>query len=190
MTELQTPRLRLRLHRADDADPLLSYYSDPETVRLTPHEPWTAETAQTHVKNRLARTAIRRPGDALALVVEHEDRVVGDVVLWTTDYVSTGEVGWALDERARGHGFASEAVDALLRHAFDDLGMHRVSASVDPRNQASVRVCRRIGMQREGHLRSDYFCKDEWCDTLVFARLRGASPHDPHLDSTTRASRP
>lgn len=38
MTLLRAPRLTLRLHRLDDADALLASYSDPKTVRPTPHE--------------------------------------------------------------------------------------------------------------------------------------------------------
>ncbi len=169
---LTTGRLTLRLYRPEDLEPSLGYYGDPEVARYLLEDAWTADVAEAKIAKRIARSGIRGPGSALALVVEHEGVVVGDVALWTTgDTVSRGEVGWVFHPDHTGQGFATEAVRALLGLAFDYYGMHRVVAQLDARNERSARLCERLGMTREGHLRQDWWSKGEWTDTLVYGML-------------------
>lgn len=47
-------------------------------------------------------------------------------------------------------GFAVEAVGLMIDHAFDELGLHRVEANVQPTNSASLALVRRLGFRREG----------------------------------------
>lgn len=167
-----TDRLVLRAYRPDDVEALLAYYADAEVARYLLEEPWTPEDAQAQVAKRLLRTGIDEPGSALSLVVEHDGVLVGDVVLWTTgDTVSRGEIGWVFHPQYTGQGFATEAVRAVLGLAFDYYGMHRVVAQLDARNERSARLCERVGMTREGHLRKDWWSKGEWTDTLVYGVL-------------------
>ncbi len=169
---LTTGRLTLRLYRPEDLAPSLEYYGDPEVARYLLEDAWTPEDAESRIAKRIARSGIDEPGSALALVVEHEDVVVGDVALWTTgDTVSRGEVGWVFHPEHTGQGFATEAVRALLGLAFDYYEMHRVVAQLDARNERSARLCERLGMTREGHLRQDWWSKGEWTDTLVYGML-------------------
>jgi aminoglycoside 6'-N-acetyltransferase len=169
---LETERLRLRGHRADDLEPLLSYYSDPDVARYIPWEPWSRADAEKHLRKRLARTCLTGPDSVLGLVVEREGRVIGDVVLWPADEtMERGEMGWAFHPDVAGQGYATEAVRALVGAAFGTFRMRRVLAQVDPRNTASLRLCERVGMTREAHLREDSWVKGEWADTVVYGLL-------------------
>jgi len=168
----RTARLCLRGYRPDDVDASLAYYARPEVVAYVPWGPWTRAEAEQRVAQRVSRTQLRGPGSALSLAVEHQGRLIGDVVLWPADEtMSRGEMGWAFDPGAGGHGYATEAVAALMRIAFETCGMHRVLAHVDPRNQPSLRLCERVGMRREGHLRQNAWIKGEWVDSVVFGAL-------------------
>ena len=183
---IQTERLLLRVHRPDDLEPLLSYYSDPEVARYIPWEPWSRADAEEHLQKRLKRTGIDGRDSGLALVVEHDQRVVGDVVLWPADdTLERGEMGWAFHPAAAGHGYATEAARALVGIAFGTYGMRRVIAQLDARNTASARLCERVGMQREAHLREDWWAKGEWTDTLVYGLL-ASEWQGPLRPSTTQ----
>lgn len=46
-----------------------------------------------------------------------------------------------------------KALSALLNFAFEDLGLNRLEADVDPRNTALVRGLEKLGFKREGYLR-------------------------------------
>jgi RimJ/RimL family protein N-acetyltransferase len=66
-----------------------------------------------------------------------------------------------------------DALTALLDHAFGDLGLHRIEADVDPRNEASLRLLEKLGFRREGYLRERYLKDDEIQDTVLLGLLRG-----------------
>lgn len=172
MLPIRTERLLLRMHRPDDLEPLLAYYSDPDVARYIPWQPWSRTDAEEHLGRRVERSGLGGPDDVLSLVVEHEGRVVGDVVLWPADDThERGEIGWAFHPAVAGQGFATEAARALVDIAFASYGMRRVFAQMDARNVTSARVCERLGMTREAHLREDIWAKGEWIDNVVYGLL-------------------
>jgi RimJ/RimL family protein N-acetyltransferase len=59
----------------------------------------------------------------------------------------------------------------LLGYLFGPLQRHRVFASVDPRNKASVALPQRVGMRQEAHVRESLWFKGQWADDVVFAVL-------------------
>lgn len=180
-----TPRLRLRAHRHDDAEALLGIYSQPTVARYLLDEAWTPEMADAKTTERLACTGLETSAASLALIIERDTAVIGDVILWRTGETgATAEIGWVLDPAHGGRGYASEAVAAVLTVAFNHYRLHRVSAQMDARNTASARLARRVGMAAEAHLRQDWWSKGEWTDTLIFGmladdRLAGTSSLNP-----------
>ena len=169
---VDTDRLRLRLHREQDREALLAIYSRPDVARHLLEEPWTTEDSRRRIEERLARTGLHTGEGALALVIEHEGRVIGDVALWLTDRTHlAAEIGWVLDPAEGGQGLATEAVRAVLDLALGKSGLHRVAARMDARNTASARLAERVGMRREAHLREDWWSKGEWTSTLGFGVL-------------------
>ena len=60
---------------------------------------------------------------------------------------------------------------ALTDFAFAAFGLHRITASVDPRNVASCRVLEKAGFVKEAHFRQSEWFKGEWADDVVYARL-------------------
>jgi RimJ/RimL family protein N-acetyltransferase len=71
----------------------------------------------------------------------------------------------------QGLGYATEMARPLLRIAFEDLGLHRVTGALDARNAASARVLEKLGMRREAHLVENAFVKGEWQSELIYAIL-------------------
>ena len=168
-----TARLTVRTYREDDLEPTLAYYALPEVARYIPFEPWTREHAVEQLAKRMRRSGVDGDEKSLGLVVEHAGQVIGDVVVWCADDTRLrGEMGWAFRPDAAGQGFATEAVRALVDVALGHYGMQRVFAQLDARNTPSARLCERVGMRREAHLRRDWWGKGEWSDTLVYGLLR------------------
>ncbi len=59
-------------------------------------------------------------------------------------------VGYWIDEAMAGHAYTPEAFIVLARFAFEDLALHRLQASIIPRNGASRRVAEKVGLRDEG----------------------------------------
>lgn len=59
------------------------------------------------------------------------------------------EIGWRLAKESWGKGLATEAASAVLKHGFETLGFHRIVATVQSANRASIRVVEKLGMKLE-----------------------------------------
>jgi aminoglycoside 6'-N-acetyltransferase len=176
---LRTQRLALRAVRDDDVEAILGYCADPEVTRYLPFDVLDRDGVlgrMTRWRADLARDPADEPDRdwGLTLVADHEGTVVGDVMLRLPagEVRTLAELGYVFDPAHTGRGLATEAAQALLGLAFDELGCHRVFARLDPRNHASARLCERLGMAHEAHTRQDWWGKGEWADTAVYGILR------------------
>jgi RimJ/RimL family protein N-acetyltransferase len=84
---------------------------------------------------------------------------------------ATAEIGWTIHPDFAGQGYMTEAAGALLEIAFGTLGLHRVFAQLDPRNDPSIALCRRLGMREEAYFVEDLWFKGAWGDTAIYAIL-------------------
>jgi RimJ/RimL family protein N-acetyltransferase len=171
---VRTPRLWLRPLSAADTASLLAYRSMEEVCRFVPFEPMTAEVVAAKLAAGWSRSKIAAEGDAVTIGAELAEtgQVIGDVMLhFGSAEHRGGEIGWVLHPGYSGHGYATEAAHAVLHLAFDHLGLHRVMARVDARNDASLRLADRLGMRREAHLVSNEWFKGAWSDEIDFAVL-------------------
>ena len=71
------------------------------------------------------------------------------VVRFPTPFTPAVEVGWHLARTHWGLGYATEAAEAALAHAFGPLDLREVAAFTLPGNAASRRVMERIGMRHD-----------------------------------------
>jgi RimJ/RimL family protein N-acetyltransferase len=171
---IATSRLRLRPFVAGDLDALFAYQSRDD---VTQHLQWSSRSrdeVQEALERKIAATAIRKEGDFLALAAElaSTGEIVGDVVLGLeSEEHRTGEIGYIVHPDHHGHGYATEAGRAVLRVAFEDLRLHRVTGRLDARNVASARVLEKLGMRREALQVENELVKGEWQSELVYAIL-------------------
>lgn len=93
------------------------------------------------------------------------------IFAWNPTFRSAG-IGYCLDEAPWSQGYATEAIGALLRRAFDALELNRVQAEIDTRNPGSARVLEKFGFVREGTLREDCVVDGEVSDSWVYGLLR------------------
>lgn len=165
---------RLLLRRLADGDPakIFAYRSQPDVAR------WIGGTATD------VGSLTERFGDgATAVIVEHDGRLIGDLMVKAQDAYAQREVageaagteaelGWTFDPAHHGRGLATEAIRALLGICFDDLGLHRVVAACFTPNEPSWRLMERVGMRREAHHVKNSLHRDHgWQDEYVYALL-------------------
>lgn len=171
---VRTSRLLLRPLTAGDIDALLAYRSRAEVCRFVPFEPMDRQVIEERLATHWATTALVDEGQSLTLGVElaSSGALVGDVVLfWHSRQHQGGEIGYVLNPDFAGRGYATEAARALLGLGFEELGLHRITARIEERNEPSVRVARRLGMRQEARLVHSELFKGEWSTELGFAML-------------------
>jgi RimJ/RimL family protein N-acetyltransferase len=169
---IRTERLTLRLMTAADVDDVFAYQSREDVCRYLLHEPRSREEIEVWVAKYGAATELAADDDWIEPAIEWDGRVIGHMYLTIPSVENLGaEIGWTLHPDFFGKGYATEAATAILDLAFGELGMHRVRAELDPRNDASIALCLRVGMREEAHFVQDLMFKGGWADTGVYAIL-------------------
>ena len=172
---IETDRLLLRpLDPVTDVDAVHAYQSREDVCRYIPYAPRTRDEIAERLASDRTRSTIDAEGQNInvAVVVRSTGELIGDVVLvWTSAEHRSGEIGYVLHPDHHGNGYATETCRALLALAFDGLGLHRVAARIDERNDASAAVLRRIGMRQEAVLVENEWFKGEWTNEVDFAIL-------------------
>lgn len=173
-TTLRTERLELHPVRDEDIDRILEYRNLPDVTR------WLLRTEVDPVSFRAAwRRAARNPDDH-SVAVTLDGVVIGTVSLEVVDGMGqTGmpprteaELGYIFDPAYGGHGYATEAVTAMLAYAFDRLGVRRIAAACFADNLASVKVLQKVGMRREQHgIGDSWHAELGWVDGYTYALL-------------------
>jgi [ribosomal protein S5]-alanine N-acetyltransferase len=171
-TSLATGRLDLRPMRMDDAESLFRIYSDPQFARYWSAEPWTSlSQASAQIENDLREMAA---GERLRLGIFLRSRsvLIGTCSLFQlVPSCRRAELGYGIAREHWRHGYMFEAVSALVKLAFDDVGLNRLEADVDPRNTASVRSLEKLGFKHEGHLRERWIVGGETSDSAIYGLL-------------------
>ena len=70
-----------------------------------------------------------------------------------------------------GQGLMTEAVRMAVAYAFADIGLHRLEANIQPANQRSIALVRRIGFRKEGFSPRYLKIGGVWCDHERWALL-------------------
>lgn len=108
-----------------------------------------------------------------AIADNRDDQPIGQVGLRAISlFESSAQLSYWVLPAARGTGVAVRATRALMRWAFDIVGLHRVSLEHSTANTASCRVAAKLGFEVEGTLRGAARHADGWHDMHKHARLR------------------
>jgi RimJ/RimL family protein N-acetyltransferase len=173
---IHTARLTLRPLQRGDLDDVHAYQSREDVCRYLLFEPRSRDEVAERLERYALATRLAADGDylqlALVLRVDGRDRVIGDSYFTIHSAEnSTGEIGWTMHPDFGGRGYATEAALAVMGLGFETLGLHRVRAELDPRNDASIRMCLRLGMREEAYFVEDLWFRGGWADTGVYAIL-------------------
>ena len=101
-------------------------------------------------------------------------RLLGDIQIASIDWRNrTATLGYGISRtRDRGKGYATDAVRTLLRFAFDELDLYRITAEAADHNTASRRVLEKCGFLQEGCCRQAVYSGGERHDRIVYGLLR------------------
>ena len=142
---LETERLVLRPPVPDDMDRLVDLIGDYEVSKWLARVPWPYRHDHALQWLEIANDA---DGDDLTLAIANGDGLIGGIGLASVR--TKPNIGYWLGKPYWGQGLMSEAVEALLAFAFDDLDVEEVVASVFDHNIASLRLQEHFGFKVTG----------------------------------------
>lgn len=175
---LRTQRLILRGFTPADEAAFQDFAVKQDFWQFLPGPALDAELVTRFIAARVAEAANPTGRDWLFAV---EERALGRAIGMVRLSIASpehrqGNIGFSFDGSIRGKGYASEAMQGVLRFGFAELGLHRITALADVENQRSHAVLRKLGFRHEGRLQQNFSVRGEWRDSDLFAILRSEWP--------------
>ncbi|MDD4081588.1 MAG: YhcH/YjgK/YiaL family protein [Eubacteriales bacterium] len=170
---LETGRLRLRQYQADDAQVMFDNWTgDPEVTKTLmwethPNAEYTRHLLENWIKSY-------ETGRYYHWAIEHIGQVIGDIALvnWSPERLD-GEIGYCLTRKFWNRGIMTEALKAVMRYLFQEVGFRRLILRHATNNPASGRVMEKAGLIYEGCLRQALPDKQGgFSDLALYAALK------------------
>ncbi|HET6963897.1 MAG TPA: GNAT family protein [Acidimicrobiales bacterium] len=142
--------------------------------RPLPGQPDATEDRRVFAARCGARERERQLGSGYGFGVfvgPDRDRFAGEINLSSIQRgpYQNAYVGYWIDEAQAGHSYTPEAFVVLCRFAFEELGLHRLQASIIPRNAPSHRVAAKVGLRNEGTALRYLEINGKWEDHVRYA---------------------
>ncbi|MCA1292612.1 GNAT family N-acetyltransferase [Paenibacillus sp. alder61] len=180
---LESERLRLRRMEREDGPALHKFWSDPEVVRYMNIPPF-ASIEDTHQMIDLLN-GLAESEDAMRWAIELKEtgQVIGSCGFntWELAGAFRGEIGYDLGQEFWGSGYMSETLRTVIRYGYETMGLNRIEALVDPRNEASRKLLAALGFQEEGLLREYQKTEEGFVDLIMYSLLK--KDYDRRLNS-------
>ena len=170
---IDTDRITLRPFTVEDADAMFrNWASDPE---VTKYLMWP-----THSNVDISRMVLtdwvshyeEENYYQWAIVLKELDEPIGCIsVVNLNDKVQKAEIGYCIGKTWWRCGYTSEALLAVMKFLFEEVGFRRVEARHDTQNPNSGKVMAKCGMQFEGILRQSDWNNQGICDTCSYSML-------------------
>jgi RimJ/RimL family protein N-acetyltransferase len=142
MDAIETDRLVLRNFRKTDAADLYAYLRAPTASCFLSLKLEDVEAAEAEAENRSLSD------EYIAVCLRDSGKLIGDV--FAVPEEDTFSVGWNFNPEFGGRGFTSEATRALFTYLFTVQHARRLYAYAEDHNVASLRLCEKLGMRKEG----------------------------------------
>lgn len=170
---LETEHLILRKMDKKDADDMYDYAKRTDTTRYLLWNPHPDRKFSYQYLVYLNHQYKVGEFHDWAVVDKDSGRMIGTCGFTRFDYQNDGaEIGYVLNPDFWGRGYATEAVQRVIRFGFDYLGLHRIEAKYMEENIASRRVMEKCGMIFEGIRRDGILVKGRYVSVGVCSILR------------------
>jgi len=170
---LKSERVILREMEETDWRDVHKYASQEKVCQYQPWGPNSEQETENFV-NLILIDAKKDPRSrfVFAVIEKESGELIGAGEINIRDSSNrVGEIGYIMNPQYWGKGFATEVAKLLIAYGFNDLNLHRIYATCDPRNIGSSKVLEKVGMIKEGRMRQDLLLKDGWRDSLLYSIL-------------------
>lgn len=173
MTELHTKRLYLRKMKATDASSLFHIWSDPDVTKFMNVSNFTNERQAIEMIELLDGLARANEAIRFSIIEVESTKIIGSCGYNSLDFEhAKAEIGYDLAKVFWGKGYAAEAINSLVEHAFTTLALNRIEAKVHPENVNSIKVLQKLNFIFEGTLRQAERVNGQFHDLNIYSKLR------------------
>ena len=169
---IYTARLKLRSPSFLDVNDLFDLCSDPDASK---YADWSPHNNKGETRDYIAWLKRKVSRGSFTWVIENteEQKVIGTISITEMDYSGKiATIGYTLAKGYQHKGFATEAVQGLIKYLFDDLFCERVQAKVMVQNTPSIRLLERVGMKKDALLKKGAYCKTTCVDVYLYSIIK------------------
>lgn len=169
MLSLQGFRTRIHPPEAQDEEAFLAAMRDSSGL----HYPWVS-APNDHAGWVRYMTRLERHNEAGFLVKRIQDGVICGVVnlnVITYEALCSAYISYYGVIGQVEKGYMKEGLSQVIRYAFDELGLHRLEANIQPENRASIALVQSVGFRYEGLSHRFMKINKQWCDHERWAIL-------------------
>ncbi|MDE7362271.1 MAG: GNAT family N-acetyltransferase [Oscillospiraceae bacterium] len=178
---LETERLILRRFTADDAEAAFKNWTSSDAVtKFLRWETYRDISAMRDYINFQLENYKKIDTYDWAIVLKELGEPIGSMgAVAFNEKAKSVEIGYCIGEKWWRRGYTSEALAAVIKFFFEEVGVNRVYSEHDPRNPNSGKVMEKCGMKYEGTLRQADFNNSGICDTCIYGIL--AEEYNAHV---------
>lgn len=169
---IETERLRLREMDLNDASLLFQLRSDDSVMKYMAKEViLTIDEARKIIQDNL--NAFWK-GESIywAIALKDKDDFIGAGGYWRwAKQHFRAEIGFQLLPEYWRQGYMKEALESMIPFGFDQMGLHRIEADVDPRNIASIKLLEKLKFRKEGHFKENIHFKGQYLDSMIYSLI-------------------
>lgn len=172
--KLETDRLILRQFTIEDTDAMYNNWaSDPEVTKyLTWPNHETVEISNTVLTDWISRYSKDDYYQWAIILKDNFDEPIGSIsAVHKDDAIEMVHIGYCIGKKWWKQGITSEALAALIKFFFEEVGVNRIEARYDPRNPYSGKVMMKCGLKYEGTHREADWNNQGRCDSAIYAIL-------------------
>lgn len=173
--EYETPRLLLKVLRADCAPQVLDFYNrDKELFEMYEIDRvpdfYTVKHLQKVLRYEYNMAVKSQLFRFYVFKKENPCRIIGTVCIHNISpaFYGSCEIGYKFSSEFHHIGYATEAVGFCTKLAFNELRMHKVTAVVHPGNVPSMKLLNGLGFVQEGLLRDYLMLHGQWCNHYIY----------------------
>lgn len=170
---LETTRLMLRELKKDDLTFIHQYLSDIDVCKYMVFDPLSLKQSKEYVKKYISfQKDLPRKFIKFVLIQKDTNILIGECGITICNFKHMdGELVFRINKLFWGCGFGTEAVKKMIHFGFNDLSLHRIHAFCDIRNEGSIKVLEKAGLQKEGYMREHLNIKGFWRSSYLYACL-------------------
>ncbi|MBS4538688.1 GNAT family N-acetyltransferase [Clostridium sp. D2Q-11] len=170
---LETDRLYLKVSDIDFVEKVLDFHRRNKEF-LSKFEPikedgyYTFNYHKKLIQDEIIKTSSDSMRKFYIFKKNNNDKIIGSIAL--SNIVRGGFqscfLGYKIDQEELNRGYMTEAINGVIKHAFNEMMLHRIEANIMPRNKASLRVVGKLGFIDEGISRKYLRINGVWEDHI------------------------
>lgn len=170
---LESDRLLLRNLELSDAPEIQLIRSDEKVmIYMDSKRQLTIQHSENFISDNL-KMYEEKTGIFWAIIEKSTNTFIGDFAFFKIDHKnSRAEIGYTLKPEFWGMGFMKEAMLNIFNFGFNDLNLHSLEANINPSNNKSRAILKKMGFQKEAYFRENYYYNGDYLDSEIYSLLK------------------